>query len=150
MKIELQRFLPFGMRCLVALAAPLLVILSSPAAEAQIELRLNSVESYFPDFPVKRVMNRAYRLELNELLKTIHKRMEAGENLLCSAQIFDEVHWLVNYTDRVEDIERRMEDLRKSMKGGDQAFAGRQDPKDGPLVLVTRAGSGGSSEAWIP
>ena len=141
MKIELQRFLPFGMRCLVALAAPLLVILSSPAAEAQIELRLNSVESYFPDFPVKRVMNRAYRLELNELLKTIHRRLEAGENLLCSAQIFDEVHWLVNYTDRVEDIERRMEDLRKSMKGGDQAFAGRQDPKDGSF--------GPCYESWI-
>ena len=31
-------------------------------------------------------------------------RMAAGENLRCSAQIFDEAHWLVNFTDRKADV----------------------------------------------
>ena len=82
------------------------------------DMRANPVEHYIPDFPVKREMNRAYRPELNARLEAIHKRMEAGENLLRAAQIFEEVHWLVNYTDRLDDIERRLADLRESMADG--------------------------------
>ena len=115
-------------------------ITASPAI-AQIELRLNMVESYTPSFPIKRKMNRAYRGKLNRLQAEMLRRMEAGENLMCSAQIFHEAHWLVNYTDRIDDIERRIADLKKSFDNRDQSFAARQDPKDGSF--------GPCFESWL-
>ena len=122
----------------VALGAP---ITASPAA-AQIELRLNFVESYTPRFPVKRKMNRLYRGKLNRLQAEMLKRMEAGESLMCSAQIFREAHWMVNYTDRVNDIERRIADLKESLGNNrDQGFAAKQDPKDGSF--------GPCFESWL-
>ncbi|MEM9371637.1 MAG: hypothetical protein AAGA26_10820 [Pseudomonadota bacterium] len=102
--------------------------------EGQVELRLNRVESYMPDFPVKREMNARYRPELDRLLSDMHARMNRGENMSCSSQIFEEVHWLVNYTDRVDEIERRMDDLRASFEMEDQGFASRQDPDDGSFA----------------
>ncbi|MDJ0610959.1 MAG: hypothetical protein QNJ67_18440 [Kiloniellales bacterium] len=128
-------------RLLAALAA-LAALLTLPAtASAQLELRANFVESYFPDFPVKRKMNQRYRPRLNDLHEVIHERMEAGENLTCSAQIFEEAHWLVNYTDRAEDIERRIADLEKSLEPGGRAAAPIQDPADGSFSPC--------SESWI-
>lgn len=118
--------------CVCALM--LMAVLAPGASLAQIELSLNRVESYKPHFPVKREMNAAFRPELNRILAEAHKRMEAGENLVCSAQIFEEVHWLVNYTDRRDLIERRMDDLRESLKSPDQSSAGAQDPKDGSFA----------------
>ena len=113
-----------------------------PAAPADaLAPRRSIIDSYIPDFPVKRQMNRAYRGELNEIHASILARQEAGEKLMGSAQIFQEVHWLVNYTDRVDDIERLMQTLRDSLQISDQAFAGEQDPRDGSF--------GPCFESWI-
>lgn len=116
------------------------LVIPAPPAEA-LELRLNIIDSHIPSFPIKRQMNRAYRGELNEIHASMLARQEAGENLACSAQIFQEVHWLVNYTDRVADIERLMENLRESLENPDQAFAAEQDPSDGSF--------GACFESWI-
>ena len=129
------------MFAVLAIAVGLGALITASPATAQIELRLNMVESYTPRFPIKRKMNLAYRGELNRLQVEMLKRMEAGENLMCSAQIFREAHWLVNYTDRVDDIERRIGDLRKSFDNHDQSFAARQDPKDGSF--------GPCFESWL-
>ena len=83
------------MFAVLAIAVGLGALITASPATAQIELRLNMVESYIPRFPIKRKMNRAYRGELNRLQAKMLKRMEAGENLMCSAQIFREAHWLV-------------------------------------------------------
>ncbi|MEM9044073.1 MAG: hypothetical protein AAGC81_05220 [Pseudomonadota bacterium] len=107
---------------------------TASADEGQVELRLNRVESYIPHFPIKREMNARYRPELDDLLSKMHARMHEGENMSCSSQIFEEVHWLVNHTDRVNEIERRMQDLRDSFDMEDQSFASRQDPKDGSFA----------------
>ena len=128
----------------VAGAALISAILTSTLAAglaSAIEMRLNITESYIPQFPIKRKMNRAYRGELNRIHAGMLARMEAGENLVCSAQIFQEVHWLVNYTDRASDIERLIEKLRTSLDNGDQGFAARQDPSDGSF--------GACFESWI-
>ena len=128
-----------------AAALPLLLlaaaVLQPPPAAAQMEVRLNLVQSYIPDFPVKRKMNRTYRGELNRIRAEAHQRMSAGGNLMCSAEIYRETHWLVNYTDRTDDIERRLADLRASLDNPDQEFAGRQDPRDGSF--------GPCFESWI-
>lgn len=117
-------------------------LLSLPApALAEIEVRLNRVDSYIPRFPIKRTMNRAYRPQLDALQTEMHKRMVAGENLSCSAQIFEEAHWLINFTDRQQDVERRIADLRESLKTKDQVFATGQDPKDGSF--------GACFEEWL-
>ena len=125
----------------LAIAVALGAYMVTVPATAQIELRLNMVESYTPKFPIKRKMNRAYRGELNLLQAKMLKRMEAGESLMCSAQIFREVHWLVNYTNRADDIERRIADLKNSLENRDQGFAARQDPKDGSF--------GPCFESWL-
>lgn len=110
-------------------------------ADARIEIRLNAVQSFIPEFPVKRKMNAAYRPELNRLLEQIHRRMEAGENVLCSAQIFEEVHWLINYTPRREHIERKIKDLRRSLANPELASVSGQDPTDGSFAPCM--------ESWI-
>lgn len=109
--------------------------------EAGAAFRPNTIEGYLPDFPIKRRMNRTYRGELDEIHASILARQEAGEQLMGSAQIFQEVHWLVNYTDRVEEIERLIRKLRESLQQPDQAFAGEQDPRDGSF--------GPCFESWI-
>ena len=122
-------------RHIVAVAALLAVTLCNNApALAQLEMRLNRVESFIPEFPIKREMNARFRPELDAIIASAHERMKGGENLLCSAQIFEEIHWLVNYTDRTDEIERRMEDLRWSLSLEDQSFASKQDPKDGSFA----------------
>lgn len=123
----------YATRCIIAgLTLGLLAVASASAQE--ITLRLNRVDSFIPHFSVKREMNAAYRPELDRILATMHRRMRAGENMSCTAQIFEEVHWLVNYTDRAGDIERRLQDLRDSLAMADQSFAARQDPADGSFA----------------
>lgn len=116
--------------CVVLLAIGIGVLTTGPA-EARVELRLNRVDSFVAKFPVKKAMNRAYRPQLDALQAAMHRRMAAGENLACSTQIFDEIHWLVNFTDRRDAVEQRMADLRESLNRRDQSFATRQDPADG-------------------
>jgi hypothetical protein len=116
-----------GLAITVALGA----LLTAAPVSAQVKLSLNLVDSYIPSFPIKRRMNRAYRGELNKLQAKLLTRMEAGESMMCSAQILREASWMVNYTNRAKDIERRIRDLKNSLKNNDQEFAAKQDPKDG-------------------
>ncbi|MEL6768862.1 MAG: hypothetical protein AAFP17_16900 [Pseudomonadota bacterium] len=119
---------------LIALCLVFAWLAPAPAPAEQIEIRLNRVESFIPHFSIKREMNAAYRPVLSQILADAHKRMGNGEGLNCSAQIFDEVHWLVNYTDRRADIEARIEDLKASLEQTDQSFAAQQDPRDGSFA----------------
>jgi len=107
------------------LLALLLAALPLPgaAADKPIELRLNIVDSSIPTFLAKRTIIAAYRGEIDRLREEMQHRMKAGESLMCSAQIYQEVHWLVNYTDRRDDIERRLKDLQDSLNQKDQSFA---------------------------
>jgi hypothetical protein len=123
-------------------AALLLTIAPLPsAAQDPIELRLHRVESYLPKFLVKKHMNGRYRPQLNLLRDEMHQRMKAGEDLRCAAQIFEEIHWMINYTDRSEAIERRLEDLRVQLSADSPAETPFQDPKDGSF--------GACFEEWI-
>ena len=125
------------------LAAVVVVAACLPwgGTHAQVEMRLDRVDNYIPRFAVKKEMNRTYRPELSRLQAKMQDRMAAGENLSCSAQIFDEAHWLVNFTDRKADVEQRIADLRESLKEKDQTFATRQDPRDGSF--------GPCHQSWI-
>ena len=128
-------------RVFLAFSLMLVLALQPSTVSAEIELRLHRVDSYFPHFPAKRKMNRRYRPKLNEMADEMHLRMKAGENLVCASHIFEELHWLVNYTDRTDDIERRMKDLRQSLDDRNAAPAPVQDPKDGSF--------GACFEHWI-
>ena len=101
------------------------------ASNDVIEMRLHWVDTFFPEFPIKREMNRRYRAEIRQLRAKLQTRLLDGDVMNCTAQILDEVHWLVNYTDRKELIEERLHDLRNSFGLPDQSFAARQDPEDG-------------------
>ncbi len=128
-------------RLLLTFSLTLALAVQPSLVSAQIELRLNRVKSYFPHFPAKRKMNHRYRSKLNEISDEMHQRMKAGENLVCASHIFEELHWLINYTDRADDIERRMKDLRQSLDDKNAAPAPVQDPEDGS--------SGACFEHWI-
>ena len=115
---------------------------ASGPASAQVEIRLNKIDSYIPKLAHKKEMDRTYRDRVGALREELHRRQLAGESLACSAQILQEVHWLVNYTTRRADVERRLADLRRSLSDGKpQEFANRQDPRDGSF--------GPCFEEWI-
>ena len=115
---------------------------ASGPASAQVEIRLNKIDSYIPRLVHKKEMDRTYRDRVGALREELHRRQLAGESLACSAQILQEVHWLVNYTTRRADVERRLAELRRSLSDGKpQEFANRQDPRDGSF--------GPCFEEWI-
>jgi len=102
-----------------------------PSAGAQIRYGF-SVEFEEPELPYKREMNRWYRPRLNPLLEEMRRRQAAGENMTCSVQIYREAHWLVNYTTRGAEVERRIGDLKKSLASkDDQSWAAEQVESDG-------------------
>ena len=114
-----------------ALAACAAALPQSATAQdpPQIELRLNRVETYIPKSGTKRRMNHLYRSDLDRMVLEMQARMKAGENLVCTAQIAEEAHWLINYTDRGEEVEGRLEDMRAALDEG--TVAPVQDPADG-------------------
>lgn len=129
----------FRRRILALVAA---AMTASGPASAQVEIRLNKIDSYIPRLVHKKEMDRTYRDRVGALREELHRRQLAGESLACSAQILQEVHWLVNYTTRRADVERRLADLRRSLSDGKpQEFANRQDPRDGSF--------GPCFEEWI-
>jgi len=108
-----------------------LALLLPTAVEAQIRYGF-SVRFEEPELPYKRDMNRWYRPRLNPLVEEIRQRQANGENLTCSVQIYREAHWLVNYTTRGAEVERRIGDLKKSLADDrDQSWAAQQDESDG-------------------
>jgi len=124
---RLSGLLTFGLLAVAALTVESFFLRAAAAQE--LALRLYRVESYTPEFPAKRVMNRRYRPQLNALKREMQKRMREGENLTCASQIFEEAHWLTNYTNRSEEIERRIHDLRDALEKGTVVTG--QDPRDG-------------------
>lgn len=120
---------PAAAGVLAALGFLLQGTVSGSAAANEIELSLYRVESFAPHFAIKREMNRRFRPEVNELKKQMHKRMLDGENMACASHIYEETHWLINYTDRTKDIEHRIADLRKALDHN--TIAPAQDPTDG-------------------
>jgi hypothetical protein len=132
----------FPRAALLAVVFAAVALSPAPPASAQVEIRLNKIDSYIPTLAHKKAMNRAYRDKVGKLREELHRRQLAGEGLACSAQILQEVHWLVNYTTRRADVERRLADLRRSLSDGKpQDFANRQDPRDGSF--------GPCFEEWI-
>jgi len=91
------------------------------------------IDGYIPRFTQKREMNARFGHQLEEFREEILSRGEAGEYIPCSSQILEETEWLVGYTRDAERIERRLGDLRDSLKltPAEQASAGQQSPTDG-------------------
>lgn len=91
------------------------------------------IDGYIPRFEQKKKMDARYGYQLEALRKEILRRGEAGEYLPCSSQILEETDWLVGSTADVARIQRRLKDLRQSLKlpPGRQAAAGNQSPSDG-------------------
>jgi len=91
------------------------------------------IDGYIPRFEQKKKMDARYGYQLEALRKEILRRGEAGEYLPCSSQILEETDWLVGSTRDVARIERRLKDLRQSLKRppARQASAGEQSPSDG-------------------
>ena len=74
------------------------------------------IDGYIPRFEQKKKMDARYGYQLEALRKEILRRGEAGEYLPCSSQILEETDWLVGSTRDVARIERRLKDLRQSLK----------------------------------
>ena len=91
------------------------------------------IDGYIPRFEQKRRMDARYGHQVEELRKEILRRGEGGEYLPCSSQILEETDWLVGSTADVARIERRLKDLRQSLKLPPvrQASAGGQSAVDG-------------------
>ena len=113
----------------MALAAPTASALH--AADLPPGVRL--IDGYIPRFEQKRRMDARYGHQIEELRKEILRRGESGEYLPCSSQILEETDWLVGSTADVARVERRLKDLRQSLKlpPARQASAGGQSPVDG-------------------
>jgi hypothetical protein len=101
------------------------------------------VDGYAPWFAQKRVMKRRYGAAYDELHKAIVDRQMRGEMPACSSQILTEVSWLIQYTNDTSRIEKRLEDLRRSMDytPAQQHAAREQSPEDGSW--------GGCFEEWF-
>src|SRR3954468_16677049 len=74
------------------------------------------IDGYIPRFEQKKRMDARYGYQLEKLRKEILRRGEGGEYLPCSSQILEEADWLVGSTADVARIERRLKDLRQSLK----------------------------------
>lgn len=125
---------------LIYFAATLLAVLAiggmllagaSRPAHAQVKLRLSLSQGYIPVFKQKRRMNGLFRPRLKNLRQQLFALNRSGRHLPCSTQILKEAKWLMNYTNRVEDLARRLDDLENSLPIEDQSFARRQSEKDG-------------------
>ena len=115
-----------------ACAVLILATASAPHA-ADLPPGVRLIDGYIPRFEQKRRMDERYGHQVEELRKEILRRGGAGEYLPCSSQILEEADWLVGSSADVARIERRLNDLRQSLKlpPARQASAGGQSPADG-------------------
>jgi hypothetical protein len=106
---------------------------ATPLHAADLPPGVRLIDGYIPRFAQKGRMDARYGHQVEELRKEILRRGEAGEYLPCSSQILEETDWLVGSTADVARIERRLKDLRQSLKlpAARQASAGGQSPSDG-------------------
>ncbi len=106
---------------------------ATPLHAADLPPGVRLIDGYIPRFEQKRRMDARYGHQVEELRKEILRRGAAGEYLPCSSQILEETDWLVGSSADVARIERRLKDLRQSLKSppARQAGAGGQSPADG-------------------
>lgn len=101
------------------------------AAQDSLLLHYRYVRNYIPDLPRKREMNGLYRNQMIELRDEIVAANHHGHEMPCSSQILEEARWLMNSTGNRAGVERRLADLRASLKHYDQSHAFEQQPGDG-------------------
>lgn len=129
------------MRWVALLISAMLIAPAQAAPDLPPGVRL--IDGYIPRFDQKRRMDALYGHRLDDFRKQILKRGAAGEYLPCSSQILDEADWLIGSTRDTARIERRLDDLSKSLtqSAEQQRAAGEQSPADGSW--------GGCYEAWF-
>jgi hypothetical protein len=113
------------------LSCALLLPVFQARAQDSLLLHYRYVPSYIPDLPRKREMNGLYRNDLIALRDQIMATNQQGHELPCSSQILEEARWLMNSTGDKAGVERRLADLRASLKRQDQSFAFEQQKQDG-------------------
>jgi len=120
---------------LLAVIAAAMIWLS-PAASAQDSKsgpKLTTVyrTHYIPKFPQKRAMNGRFRDRLVALQEKALAKNRAGQDTPCTSQLLKEARWLMNYTQRIDDMEAMLAELKDSLAVEDQSFTLRQAPTDG-------------------
>jgi hypothetical protein len=102
-------------------------------ASQQTPIHYRYIPNYIPVSPFKRDMNGRFRVELQALRKQVMELNRDGHTPLCSIQIMGEARDMMNYTNDVEGVRGRLDDLRASLTLSkaeqDQAF--KQSPDDG-------------------
>jgi hypothetical protein len=123
-----------------ALAAPI-AALATTTSDLPPGVRL--VDGYIPRFEQKRTMEHKYGPIIEEFRGEIMRRGRHGEFLPCSSQILEEADWLIAATRDTARVERRIEELRRSLAHlpAQQAPAGAQSETDGSW--------GSCYEAWF-
>ncbi len=138
-------FLPLLLLLLVLVFGPGPAFAQAPiASQTRVNdpplLQYRYVPSFVPELPRKREMNGLYRNDLTALRDQILAENQRGHEMPCSSQILEEARWLMNYTGDKASLERRLVDLRESLKQGDQRFAFAQQAGEG--------GWGACFKAW--
>jgi hypothetical protein len=100
-------------------------------ASQQTPIHYRYIPNFIPESPFKREMNGRFRVELQELRKQVMELHRNGHEPLCSTQILGEARDLMNYTNNVEAVRSRLDDLRASLTDPEQDHAFRQSPDDG-------------------
>ena len=71
------------------------------------------------------------RRRLDSLGRQLAERQATGNEMECSNEIYLEAKWLYGYTAYWDSLNRRLDDLAKSLDQPDQEFATRQSPETG-------------------
>ncbi|UUX48559.1 hypothetical protein NUH88_14190 [Nisaea acidiphila] len=127
-----------------SLAAALAVFLApdlSSASDGGPAVRF--VDENIPKFRAKKEMIAEYGARYDVLHNRLIERNRAGEDLPCSTQILNEVGWWIKYSTERETVERRLDDLERSLAPDyrDQSAARKQSAEDGSW--------GGCYEPWF-
>ena len=139
----MRRLLTTALAFGLSMADPADVLAQPDVAGARADDTVYLVDGYLPRFSLKKAMNKRYGAAFDKLQTTILQRQMNGEALTCSAQILTEAHWLIQYTNETNRIDRRLEDLRRSLNYSAirQREAELQSPEDGSW--------GGCYEEWF-
>ncbi len=85
-------------------------------------------------------MNERFRAELLDLRRQVKELHRNGREPICSTQILGEARDMMNYTNNIEGVRARLDDLRASLREVDQDHAYEQSAEDGSW--------GGCCKAW--
>lgn len=132
-----------GCRALLLLTAVVLTVVLPHTVSADGRPAVSFVDENIPKFRAKKEMIGAYGARYDELHDRLIRRNRSGEDLPCSTQILNEVGWWIKYTTERETVERRMDDLERSLapENADQSAARQQSATDGSW--------GGCYEPWF-